>query len=159
VKTFRLEFSVEKFIERAVRSLACSSPIVPADGVSAEPKTVLIACGRDLEAAKDILARKPTLQQLEMAEGTDPMAITVHRRKEGLTVRSLPTFEDGKRAALRYPTPGTPGTSAWEALPPNGHLLGAYQQAGLVPDEWIAPVREPERQRRTAKVASNGEAL
>ncbi len=159
VKAFRLKFSVEKFVERAVRSLACSSPIVPADGVSAEPKTVLIACGRDLEAAKDILARKPTLQQLEVAEGADPMAVTVHRRIEGLTVRSLPTFEDGKRAALCYPTPGTPGTSAWEALPPSGHLLGAYQQAGLVPDEWTVPVREPGGQRRTAKVASNGEAL
>ena len=162
VKTFRLKFSVEKFVERAVRSLACSSPIVPADGVSAEPKTVLIACGRDLEAAKDILARKPTLQQLEVAEGVDPMAITVHRRIEGLTVRSLPTFEDGKRAALWYPKPGTPGVSAWEALPPCGHLLGAYQQAGLVPEEWLTPPPQPQTQRRSVKPVNtntNGDSL
>jgi hypothetical protein len=153
VKGFRLKFSVERFVERAVRSLACSSPVVPADGLSAEPKTVLIACGRDLDAAKDILDRKPTLQQLEVAEGADPMSITVYRGMEGLTVRSLPTFEDGKRAALRYPTPGTPGTSAWEALPPSGHLLGAYRQAGLVPEEWLTSEPQPAVQKRTTKPA------
>jgi hypothetical protein len=162
VKTFRLKFSVEKFVERAVRTLSCSSPVEEADGASAEPRTILIAHGRDLEASKGVLARRPILKQLEVAEGFDSKAITVHRRVEGLTVRSLPTFEDGKRAALRYPKPGTPGVSAWEALPPCGHLLGAYQQVGLVPDEWLTPAPQPQTQRRSVKPVNtntNGDSL
>ena len=62
--------------------------------------------------------------------------IVLHRRIEGLTVEAVPTFGDARRAARAFPKPA-PGLHAWQVLASSGHVLGAFEQEGLVPEAWL----------------------
>lgn len=137
VKALKLSFSVQGWIESTLRGLTCCSPVALSVSGETEPQTVVVACGEDLEAVQQILRRNPLLSLVEAVPGTDPRMIVLHRRVEGLTVEAVPTFSDARRAARNFPKPG-PGLPAWQVLASSGHVLGAFEQEGLVPDAWLA---------------------
>jgi hypothetical protein len=159
VKAWRLSFSIEDFIRRALDENACSSPVnMSAAGTASEPQTIVVAHGRELDAVRAVLKRNATLQHIEVAAGNDPRSITLHKRIEGLTVDAIPTFRDGLRAAAKYPKPGTFGVSAWESLGTSGYVLGAYERSGWMPLEWTRPKHTTARpQVIEAVAAGNGE--
>lgn len=138
VKALRLSFSVQGWIEATLKGLTCCSPVGLAAAGEAEPQTVVVACGDDLEAVQSILRRNPLLALVDAVPGTDPRMIVLHRRVEGLTIEAVPTFNDARRAARAFPKPAA-GLPAWQTLASSGHVLGAFEQEGLVPDEWLAP--------------------
>ena len=118
-------------------------------GRGVEPQTIVVASGEDLEAVQQILRRNPLLSLVEAVPGTDPRMIVLHRRIEGLTVEAVPTFGDARRAARAFPKPAQ-GLHAWQVLASSGHVLGAFEQEGLVPEAWLTqssdlPRRSPAR--------------
>jgi hypothetical protein len=154
VKALQLGFSLQEWIDSTVRNLACCSPVRTSVAANVEPQTLIVASGDDLEAVKQALGRRPTLAHVEVIPGSDPRSVMIHRRIDGLTVEAIPSFADSRRAARAFPKPG-PGLTAWEMVGSSGHLLGAFEQEGLVPEEWA---RRPVT-RVVETAASNGEAV
>lgn len=137
VKALKLSFSVQGWIESTLRGLTCCSPVALSAAGGAEPQTIVVAGGEDLEAVQQILRRNPLLSLVEAVPGTDSRMVVLHRRIEGLNVEAVPTFRDARRAAREFPKPA-PGLPAWQVLASSGHLLGAFEQDGLVPEAWLA---------------------
>ena len=136
VKSLRLAFSLEKWIDSTTRTLACSMAVrMSAAPHGAEPQTVIVGCGEDRESVMQVLRRRPTLNNVETIQGTDPRMMVIYRRFDGLTIQAIPSFTDALRAAEAFPKPG-PGLTAWDNLGSAGHLLGAVDQEGLVPESW-----------------------
>ena len=114
LKSLRLGFSLERWVDSTTRSLACSMAVhMSAAPHGVEPQTVIVGCGEDLESVKQVLRRRPTLNNVETIQGTDPRMVVIHRRRDGLTIQAIPSFADALRAAQAFPKPG-PGLTAWE---------------------------------------------
>jgi hypothetical protein len=135
VKALKLDFSVADWVGETLRNLACCSPVRMSAAGNAEPQTVIVAGGQDMEIVQQVLRRDPSLARIEPIVGTDSHSIMLHRRIEGLTIEAIPTFPDSRRAASQFPRPGI-GLPAWQNLASTGHLLGAYDQHGLIPEKW-----------------------
>ena len=133
VRTLKLSFSVPAWIETTLRSLTCCSPVSLAAAGEAEPQTIVVACGEDLEAVEHTLRRNPRLSLVESVAGTDPRMIVLHRHVEGLSIDSTPTFNDGKRAARSLPQARTGASGLAGAGQPRGMSFVPLSRRGLSP--------------------------
>jgi ferritin-like metal-binding protein YciE len=153
VRACGLRFSVDAWLNDALKGLALPSPVSSGALGATPPQTVLVASGRDLAAAKALMTRSDKLSYIECVEGTTRRTLSVVRFVTGLTVKSVPTYAEGMRAASSYPKPGTTGIDAWLTLPSGELMLPAFQQAGLVAPEW-AEKPTAKRSRIAATVAA-----
>jgi hypothetical protein len=159
VPALKLDFSVPEWIGETLRNLSCSAPVRMSAAGNVEPQTVIVAAGQDREVVKQVLRRNTSLARIEAVPGTDPRSIMLHRRIEGLTIEAIPTFPDARRAASQFPRPDL-GLTAWQNLASTGHLLGAYEQKGLIPEEWSARPMAVSRTRRVEMgVSSDGQVV
>ena len=155
-KLLRLSFSLLRWIETTLQTLTCCSPISD-EGAQTEEQTVIAASGNDLAVVRQILARSPHLAFVEAVASDDSKMIVLHRRIEGLTIEAIPTFQHAKREASAFPRQEH-GLRAWQTLAANGYVLGAYEQAGIVPDHWLPkPMAPSDRQLILERVEHNGD--
>jgi len=137
VKALKLSFSVEGWLTGTFTGLACCSPLRLGVSGHVEPQTMVVAAGDDAEAVAHVLRRNPTLADIDQVPGSDPRSIVIYRRAEGLTIEAVPSFIDARRAARSFPRPGSRPMKAWHCLASSGAMLPAFEQQGLVPEEWI----------------------
>jgi hypothetical protein len=142
IQALNLNCSPREWFEENVHDLACCSPVRLSTAGGTVPQTVVAATGEDLATLREI-QRSRAASKTDIIPGSNPRAIVMYRRMDNLTIESIPTFADAKRAAAKFPKPGT-GRTAWETLASSGHVLAAFDQKGLVPEAWhITPRDEP----------------